>query len=84
MFAYFPAYSQVYEARPSLVLRNILRKFCLRNSIHFLDLTPIFRSADRKQPLHLAPIDFHPNPRGNRLIAKSVADFLIANQSISR
>jgi lysophospholipase L1-like esterase len=25
-------------------------------------------------PLHLAPVDYHPNPAGNRLIAETIAE----------
>jgi lysophospholipase L1-like esterase len=78
VFVYFPAYNQIYQEHASLRIRDVLARQCRSAGIPFCDLTPAFRSEGRKRVLHLAPLDFHPNPAGNRLIARTVGDFLIA------
>ena len=80
LFVYFPAYSQVYDPTSSVRINGILEKRCSELRIHFLDLTPAFRSK-QGVVLHLAPIDFHPNPAGNRFFANAVADYLIAKRN---
>lgn len=72
VFVYFPAYSQVYDPEASLTIRDLLAAECAARSIDFVDLTGPFRSEGRTTVLHLAPVDFHPNPGGNRLMARTV------------
>ena len=72
MFVYFPAYSQVYDPRSSLAIRDFLAAECAARKIDFVDLTGPFRAEGRTTVLHLAPVDFHPNPEGNRLMARTV------------
>jgi lysophospholipase L1-like esterase len=72
LFVYFPAYSQVYLDDAATRIAAVLGEQCDRLGIAFLDLTPVFR-AHRAETLHFAPIDFHPNADGNRLIAEAVA-----------
>jgi len=76
VLVYFPCYPQVYDPGTPMTIRDILRDASARSGIPFLDLTPAFREAGRGQVLHLAPRDFHPNPAGNAVIARGVADFL--------
>lgn len=77
IFIYFPPYSQIYDSTVSLKIRDILRDECKKLSIPFIDLTPAFRSKGGEEVLHLAPIDFHLNPKGNRVMAEAIAQFLV-------
>jgi lysophospholipase L1-like esterase len=72
VFVYFPAYSQVYDPASSLGIRDLLASECAARSIDFIDLTGPFRTEGKTTVLHLAPVDFHPNPVGNRLMARTV------------
>jgi lysophospholipase L1-like esterase len=76
VFAYFPAYPQVYDANPQMAIRDRLREHSEANEVPFLDLTPALRSQS-SAVLHLAPVDFHLNPEGNRVIGFALGDFLI-------
>jgi lysophospholipase L1-like esterase len=78
VFVYFPAYSQVYDPGASLAIRDLLAIECAGRSIDFVDLTGPFRSEGKATVLHLAPVDFHPNPEGNRLMARTVGARLTA------
>ncbi len=77
VFIYFPAYSQVYDITTSLKIRDILRTACKEISIPFLDLTETFRQKGKERVLHLAPIDYHLNPAGNKVMAEAIAQFLL-------
>src|SRR5262249_46796406 len=77
LFVYFPAYSQIYDQTASLHINRVLAAACARLGIDFLDLTEAFREHGRTEVLHLAPIDYHLTPRGNRLFAAVVADHLL-------
>jgi GDSL-like lipase/acylhydrolase family protein len=79
VFVYFPAYSQVYDLAASLAIRDFLGTECGARAIDFIDLTGPFRSEGRTTVLHLAPVDFHPNPAGNRLMARTVGARLMAS-----
>ena len=78
VLVYFPSYSQVYDLRTSIKIRDVLQGKCNEFGIPFVDLTPAFRRIGRVKVLHLAPVDFHPNPEGNRVMADTIARFLIA------
>jgi len=58
-----------------------LKGICARAGIYYIDLTTKFVEVARKQKewLHY-PIDSHPNPEGHRLIAQTVADFLLEHK----
>jgi lysophospholipase L1-like esterase len=74
VFVYFPAYPQIYADPPPLRINATLRQLCQRLQVEFLDLTDGFR-AGRDRVLHLAPLDFHLNPEGNRLFARLLAAY---------
>jgi len=76
VFVYFPAYPQIYDINSSSRIQNVLNDMCNKMEIPFFDLTTIFREKGKNTVLHLAPIDFHPNPAGNRVIAEGVANYL--------
>ncbi|MEP7121123.1 MAG: SGNH/GDSL hydrolase family protein [Byssovorax sp.] len=78
VFVYFPAYSQVYDPGASLAIRDLLAAECAARKIELVDLTGPFRAEGRTTVLHLAPVDFHPNPAGNRLMARTVGARLTA------
>jgi len=83
VFVYFPAYPQVYDQGTSSGIQDRLRQECRRRGIPFCDLTPAFRRRAEQELLYLAPLDFHPNPAGNRLIGQKVGEFLLAERLIS-
>jgi hypothetical protein len=82
VFVFFPAYSQVYDRSTPLEIRDLLRDNCQRLSVQFVDLTPTFRAQGADEPIHLAPVDYHLNPRGNKIMARAIFDFLRAQQLI--
>jgi len=77
VFVYFPSYSQLYDENTSVKIRDVLKQNCAALNVPFLDLTPAFKQNGSRYPLHLAPADFHPNPRGNGVMARAVYDFII-------
>jgi lysophospholipase L1-like esterase len=79
VFVYFPAYSQVYDPATSLAIRDLLEAACAARSIPFVDLTAPFRKAGKDRVLHLAPVDFHPNPEGLRVMARAIGEHLLAH-----
>ena len=76
-FVFFPAYNQVYDTSASLLIRDRLQTECKHLNVPFCDLTPALRNRGASTPLHLAPIDYHPNPIGNRVMAEAIHDFLL-------
>ena len=60
-----------------------LKAICAKVGIYYVDVTQRFVDEARikKKWLHY-PIDGHPNPVGHRIIAETVAEFLIKNQLV--
>ncbi|MFH0764572.1 MAG: SGNH/GDSL hydrolase family protein [Candidatus Omnitrophota bacterium] len=83
IFIYFPNYAQIYDVTASLKIRDILAGECGAKKIPFLDLTEIFRQEGKNEVLHFAPLDFHCNPKGNKIIADAISGFLIANNLVN-
>ena len=77
VFAYLPGYNQVHDLDSPMVVRDALRDGCAELGIPFLDLTGAFRQGVEKDVLHLAPLDFHLTPAGNRVLAEAIAAFLM-------
>jgi len=75
LLVYFPAYSQVYDPTVPSQIQDILRARSNRLSVPFLDLTDAFRRY-KKHVLHWAPADYHPNARGNKVMADAIFEFL--------
>ena len=84
IFIYFPNYAQIYDTTVSLRIRGILAKECAARAIPFIDLTETFRRLGKDQVAHFAPMDFHCNLEGNKIIADAVADFLLSNGYINK
>jgi lysophospholipase L1-like esterase len=80
-FVYFPAYSQVYDPEASLAIRDFLQAACAERHLPFVDLTEPFRTEGKDHVLHLAPVDFHPNPAGLRLMAHVIGERLLQRTS---
>lgn len=76
VFVYFPAYPQVYDRNSPTTIRDRLRAHSENQHVPFLDLTAALR-AQQAAVLHLAPADYHLNPRGNQVIGEVLADFLV-------
>lgn len=75
MLAYYPDYPEVYDRDRKVPLRGMLQEHCAKEGIPFFDLLPAFQSQGAAV-LHLAPLDFHPNPAGNTLMAETLAEML--------
>jgi len=84
VFVYLPAYPQIYDPSCSVEIRDLLRDACAGEGIPFVDVLPEFRRRGRDAVYHLAPVDFHPNPAGNRLIADAIAAELLARDLLPR
>jgi lysophospholipase L1-like esterase len=82
VLVYFPAYPQVYEPATPMTIRDLLREHCATLDVPFCDLTPVFRQRGRDRVLHLAPLDFHLNPDGYRLMARAVGEFLVEQKLV--
>jgi hypothetical protein len=75
-FVYMPAYSQIYDEKTSMRIRDILMGACEKMSIPFIDLTESLRREGMEKVLFLAPLDYHQNPEGNKVIARVVFEYL--------
>ena len=79
VFVYFPAYSQIYDNSTSIRIRHILAEASDQLGISFLDLTPFFQAKGKNTVLHMAPLDYHLNPAGNKVMAAAIANYLNGN-----
>jgi len=78
LFLYVPAYPQIYLPNTSMRARDLIQARVERLGGKFLDLTSAFRAAPPEfGPLHLAPLDYHPNPSGYAVMAQAIATKLI-------
>lgn len=85
LFLYMPAYPQVYLPDTSMRARDLIQARVERLGGKFLDLTPAFRAAPKELgPLHLAPLDYHPNPSGYAVMARAIAARLIDAGMVQR
>jgi len=82
VFVYFPSYTQVYAPATPMTIRDVLRENSRRLNMPFLDLTEPLRQNGKTRVLHLAPVDFHPNPAGNQVIARALYEFLRAQSLV--
>jgi lysophospholipase L1-like esterase len=73
---YSAAYPQVYDLSTPMLIRDVLQGGAQRLGMPFLDLTQTLRREGAERVLHMAPLDFHFNPAGNRVIAHAVFEFL--------
>lgn len=77
LYVYFPAYPQIYLSGAPSAIQDRLAERSREMGIPFLDLTQAMVAASAEGPLHLAPLDYHLNPRGNRVVAEAIAAALI-------
>lgn len=84
LFVYFPAYPQIYSEKTSLLINKTLRTICDERGIDFLDLTDGFKKRGRNQVLHLAPLDYHLNPKGNEVFAELVAEYFLKQATVQK
>jgi len=73
LLAYYPEYPELYDPRRNFPLGDILQVGCTARGVEYLDLRPAFRAQPAGSVLHFAPLDFHPNAAGNRVIAEAIA-----------
>jgi len=79
LLVYYPAYSQIYDVAAPRYINNRLASACQELGIKFFDMTDGWRGRAAHRVLHLAPVDFHMNPVGNRVFADLLADYLLQN-----
>ncbi|MBF0215538.1 MAG: SGNH/GDSL hydrolase family protein [Candidatus Omnitrophica bacterium] len=79
-FVYMPAYSQIYDKKTSMRIRDILNDACKKMSISFIDLTETMRREGQDKVLFLAPLDYHLNPEGNKVIARGICEYLVKDK----
>lgn len=84
VFVYFPTYEQIYDATAPTALRQALRTRVSGLGIPFMDATPAYQGRGRSVPLFLMPLDFHPNPEGNRVLAEAVRHGLATQRFLGR
>lgn len=80
VLVYFPAYPEIYSSSTDGLVAQTLDRYSKEHHIAFLDLTAAFRGAPKGAVLHFAPLDYHPNPAGNQLMARAIADFLLQDK----
>jgi len=76
---FVPAYPEVYVERPPSAGRKHMQALAQELGLGYLDLTPALRRASLEEglgALHLAPLDFHLNPSGQRVVARELAQAL--------
>lgn len=76
---YVPAYPEVYIERPPSAGRKHMQALAQELGLGYLDLTQALRRASVEEglgALHLAPLDFHLNPSGQRVVARELAQAL--------
>lgn len=76
VFVYYPHYRQIYAPDSPTHIRDVLRDGANGLGIPFIDATPHFRAQDRNIPLFMAPLDYHANPAGNRVLAEAIGQGL--------
>lgn len=76
LFVYTPGYNEIHDPSAPDILRTALKTACEERGIAFVDTTPAFQAAAKKEILDLAPADFHFNPSGNRVLAETLAAFI--------
>lgn len=75
---YFPDYIEVFGDNPPQHLSQTLSAKAQALGVPFLDLRPMFfKAREDGEIIHMAPLDFHLNPKGNRILAETVANFLV-------
>ena len=79
LFVYTPGYNEIHDPAAPRILCAALRKSCEEQGIPFVDTTPAFQTASKKEILDLAPADFHYNPAGNRVLAEAVGMYIAEN-----
>ena len=45
--------------------------------VPFVDVTPVLEAEDDHPSLYLFPVDAHNSPKGLKLIAKSISDYIL-------
>ncbi len=82
VFVYMPSYAQVYDETVSMHMRDILQAHSASAGVPFFDMTPVLRQEGATHVLHQAPLDFHHNPEGNRVIGQALARYLLEQKLV--
>ncbi len=57
-------------------VNRFVEKACAELAVPFIDMTPVLEAEDDLGSLYLFPIDAHNSPKGLKLIAKSISDYI--------
>ena len=74
LYLVIPSYPEVHIDAPRTYLQTTL-PVAQRRGVSVLDMLPMLKDADG--PITLAPVDYHLNPAGNRLLGEAVADRVV-------
>ena len=74
LYLVIPSYPEVHIDAPRTYLKTIL-PVAQRQGVAVLDMLPLLQEAEG--PITLAPVDYHLNPAGNRLLGEAVADRVV-------
>ena len=74
LYLVIPSYPEVHIDAPRTYLKTIL-PVAQRQGVAILDMLPLLQEAEG--PITLAPVDYHLNPAGNRLLGEAVADRVV-------
>ena len=69
------------EWRPDGI-NDLVRKFCEKHGIRYLDLTPVFQQQARQGKLLYFKFDAHWNVEGHRLAARTIYDYLVTHRLV--
>jgi len=58
-------------------VNRFVEQVCGEVGVPFIDMTPVLEAEDDHPSLYLFPIDAHNSPKGLKLIAKSIADYIM-------
>jgi hypothetical protein len=65
------------------IVNHFVEGVCREAGIPFLDVTPVLESEEDHPSLYLFPVDAHNSPKGLRLIAQSISDYIVEMKLLS-
>lgn len=74
--ALIPDAAQLGEPHLQAVNQRVAEA-CAAAGVAFVDLTEVFEAQNDSESLYLFPIDAHTSPKGNRLIAETLAACIV-------
>lgn len=77
--ALIPDAGQIHNP-PACHSNGVFQAECLKNKIHFIDLTALFEAEKEPRALYLLPLDAHTSPLGHSRIASALAQYILTHQ----